>query len=170
MLGYFIILFGAMLRVIPHPANFAPIAALALFGGVYLNKKQALILPILAMVASDIFIGFDSLPSRLSVYGCFLLIGVIGLWVGRHKNMATVISGSLLGSILFYLITNFVFIYSTSLYPHTWQGLVASYINAIPFFRSTLLGDLFFTAVFFGAYELVQILVNRKKYATNHSR
>jgi hypothetical protein len=169
MLSYFIIFFGALLRVIPHPANFVPIAALALFGGVHLNKKQALILPILAMVVSDIFIGFDSIASRLSVYGCFLIVGLIGLWVRKHKNVATIVGGSVLGSVLFYLVTNFVFIYGNSLYPHSFAGLMASYTNAIPFFRNTLLGDLFYSGVFFGAYELVQAWSGRKKYVTDHS-
>src|SRR3990167_4540221 len=105
MLAYFLIFLGAFLRVLPHPANFAPIAAVALFGGAYLPKKYALVLPLLAMVVSDFFLGFDSWTSRLSVYGSFLLIGLVGLWIRRHKNVWTVIGSSLLGSVLFYLIT-----------------------------------------------------------------
>ena len=155
-MAYFFILFGAILRVIPHPANFAPIAAIALFGGTYVqNKKLALALPLLAMIISDFFIGFDSLQSRLSVYGSFLLIGLIGLAIRNRKNVATVLSGTILGSILFFLITNLVFIYPPNMYPHTWVGQVASYTNALPFFRNTLLSDLFYVAILFGAYELI---------------
>src|SRR6185436_9836704 len=88
MLAYFLILLGAVLRVLPHPANFTPIAATALFGAVYLkDKKQALLLPLAAMVISDLFIGFDSLQSRLVIYGSFFLIGLIGLWIRNHKNV-----------------------------------------------------------------------------------
>ena len=157
MLAYFLILLGAALRVIPHPANFVPIAAVALFGAVYLrDKRQALILPLLAMVISDIFIGFDSLQSRLIIYGCFLGIGLIGLWIRNHKNIFTVVGGSLLGSSLFYLITNLVWLYPANMYPHTIAGQITSYTNALPFFRYSLVGDLFYVALFFGIYELIR--------------
>jgi hypothetical protein len=156
MLAYFLILLGAVLRVLPHPANFTPIAATALFGAVYLkDKKQALLLPLAAMIISDVFIGFDSVQSRLVIYASFLLIGLIGLWIRNHKNIFTIVGGSLLGSTLFYLITNLVWLYPAKMYPHTWAGQIASYTNAIPFFRYTLAGDLFYVAIFFGIYELV---------------
>jgi hypothetical protein len=107
MLIYFLILFGAVLRVLPHPANFAPIAAIALFGAVYLkDKRQALLLPLAAMIISDVFIHFDTIESRLVIYGSFFLIGLMGLWIRNHKNIYTVVGGSLVGSTLFYLLSN----------------------------------------------------------------
>ncbi|MDP4001320.1 MAG: hypothetical protein Q8P83_03705 [bacterium] len=155
-MSYLIILLGAVLRVIPHPANFAPIAAIALFGGTYIkNKKLALALPLLAMVISDIFIGFDSIQMRAVVYGSFILIGLVGFIIRKHKNLATIFGSTLLGSILFYLITNFAFFYSSSMYPHDFSGIVSSYINALPFFRNSLMGNFFYVSVFFGSYELV---------------
>ncbi|OGE84638.1 MAG: hypothetical protein A3J48_03585 [Candidatus Doudnabacteria bacterium RIFCSPHIGHO2_02_FULL_46_11] len=163
MLPYLFIFFGAAFRLIPHPDNFAPIAAIALFGGVYLSKKEALWLPLLAMVLSDIFIGFDSFSSRLTVYGSFMLISLIGLLVRRRKNLATVLGGSVLGSLAFYLITNFAFFYAPIMYPHNWQGVFQSYINALPFFRNTLLGDLFYVGVLFGAYEFATYLAAKRK-------
>src|SRR6185436_7994730 len=169
MMVYFLILLGAVLRVLPHPANFAPIAAVALFGAVYLkDKRQALFLPLAIMIITDFFIGFDSIESRVSVYGSFLLIALIGLWVRNHKNIATIIGSTILGSSLFYLVTNLVWIYPAKMYPHTLAGQIASYTNALPFFRNTLLGDLFYVAVFFGAYELVKIYVDTRARA--HSR
>lgn len=153
---YFLIFAAAILRFLPHPANFAPIAAIALFGGAYLNKKFALIVPIAAMIASDYFIGFDSLESRLTVYGCFVLSGFIGLWVRKHKSFETVVGGTLLSSALFYLITNLVWLYEPTMYAHTWAGQFQSYVNALPFFRNTLAGDLFYVGLMFGIYELVR--------------
>src|SRR6185369_2762697 len=145
MLPYLFILFGAVLRVVPHVANFAPIGAMALFGGVYLkDKKTALLVPLAAMMISDIFIGFDSIQSRLVIYGSFLLISLIGILIRNHKNVFTVVGGSILGSTTFYLITNLVWLYPSKMYPHTWAGQIASYTNALPFFRPTLLGDLFY--------------------------
>ena len=158
------------MRVVPHAANFAPIAAIALFGAVYLkDKKQALILPLAAMIISDVFLGFDSIESRLSVYGSFLLIGLMGLWIRNHKNIGTVIGGSILGSTLFYLITNLVIIYPAKMYPHTFAGQYASYINALPFFRNTLLGDLFYVVLFFGAYELALAWKRKIAYVPHHT-
>jgi hypothetical protein len=53
-----LILIGISLRFLPHPPNFSPIIAIALFGGVYFSKRIALILPTLIILISDIFIGY----------------------------------------------------------------------------------------------------------------
>ncbi len=155
-MAYFFILLGTILRLVPHPGNFVPIAALALFGGTYLNKKQAVIIPLAAMAISDFFIGFDSLTSRLTIYGCFAAAALIGMWIKNHKNVYTVVGGALASSVIFFLITNLPFIHPNSLYPYTLGGTIQSYINALPFFRNTVAGDLFYTAAFFGAYEAVR--------------
>ena len=171
MLEYFLILFGAVLRVLPHPANFAPIAAIALFGAVYIkDKRLALALPLAAMIISDIFIGFDSFSSRFIIYGCYLAIGLIGLWIRNHKNVFTVVGGSLFGSALFYLVTNLVWLYPAKMYPHTLAGQLTSYTNALPFFRYTLIGDLFYVGLFFGIYEAVRYFqYDYKSKSTNQS-
>lgn len=155
MIAYFFILFGAVMRVIPHAANFTPIGAIALFGGTYLNKKYALLAPLAAMLVSDFFIGFDSLASRVIVYSSILLAGLIGLWLRNHKNVYTIAGASIASSVIFFLITNLPALYPMGLYPQTLEGTLASYTNALPFFRNSLMGDLFYTAVLFGAYELV---------------
>lgn len=154
-MAYVIIFIGALLRVIPHAANFAPIGAIALFGGAYLNKKSAILVPLLAMILSDFFIGFDSLTSRLTVYGAFGLIGLVGMLVARRKNVYTVIGGSLAASTIFFLVTNFAFFYSTKMYDHNLSGIIAAYTAGIPFARNTFLSDLVYTAAFFGSYEFV---------------
>lgn len=154
MLALILIIFGVVLRLLPHMANFTPIAALALFGGVYLKRSYAPFLPLGTLIISDTVIGFDSVESRLTVYGSFLLIGLIGLVIRKKKNVATVIAASVGGSVIFYLTTNFVFFYPPTMYPHNLSGALSSYYNALPFFRNTLLGDLFYTSLLFGLYEL----------------
>lgn len=156
---------GAVSRVIPHPANFAPITAMALFGGVYLNKRQALTLPILAMILSDLFIGFDSIPMRLSVYGSFLISVFIGFWVKNHKSSKNIVFASLFSSILFFVITNFAVWAFGSMYVKSITGLMECYLLAVPFFRNTILGDITYTTVFFGCYELLISLVKKKTFA-----
>lgn len=148
-----IIAFAIILRLVPHPPNIAPIAAMALFGGAYLNKRYALLIPLIALFLSDIFIGFhDTMPF---VYGSFLLTGLIGMWLKQHRTIGNIVGATLISSALFFLLTNFGVWLMGSLYPQTFQGLIDAYFYAIPFFRNTIIGDLFYVALFFGGYELI---------------
>lgn len=164
-MAYFLVFAAAALRLVPHMPNFAPIGAMALFGGTYLNKKASIIVPLTAMAASDFFLGFDSVASRASVYGSFILIGLIGMWLKNRKSLPNVIGATLTSSVLFYLATNFVFFYPPTMYPHTIGGQASSYINALPFFRGTLLGDLFYVAILFGVYEFITARAKAKAQA-----
>lgn len=148
-----VILIASFIRLLPHPPNFSPIAAMALFGGVYFSKKYALIIPLIALFVSDIFLGFHStIPF---VYGSFLITGLIGLWLKKHRDFKSILVGTLLSSVLFFIITNFGVWLLGTLYQKNITGLIQSYIMAIPFFRYTLVGDLFFTGIFFGSYQAV---------------
>lgn len=160
---------GLVSRLLPHPANFAPIAAIAIFGGLYLPKRLAIILPMLAMFVSDIFIGFYTWQIMAAVYGSFAIVGLIGLLVRKNKKAATVIGGTILGSVLFFLITNFAVWAFGAMYTHTFAGLMQCYTMAIPFFKNTLLGDLFYTGALVGAFELLTYWRRRVILVTNGS-
>lgn len=162
-----LIILGFVARLLPHPANFAPVGAIALFGGLYLPKKWAIILPLIAMFVSDIFIGFYTWQIMLSVYAGFALMGLIGLIVRKNKAFATVIGGTLLGSILFFLITNAAVWQFGTMYAHNFSGLIQSYFMALPFFKNSLFGDLFYVGVMVGGFEIYQITKNKKQIATN---
>lgn len=155
-------------RLLPHPPNFTPITALALFAGVYASRvsKWYLLAPLGAMLASDLFVGFYEWKTMAVVYASFFAIGLLGLLMQKHKNVGTITLGALAGSILFYLTTNFAVWAFSGMYEPTFNGLLLSYTMALPFFKFTLLGDLFYTGVFFGAYELVSILVSRARMLT----
>lgn len=153
MIAITFMLIGIVARLLPHPANVAPIAAMALFGGVYLDKRLALVLPFLAMVVSDFFLGFHA--TMPYVYASFAMTSLLGLWLKNHKSPMTILGTTLAGSVLFYLVTNFGVWQMTSLYPKTFFGLWQCFIMALPFFRNTVLGDLFYTAVFFASYEFL---------------
>lgn len=144
------------MRFLPHAPNFAPIGAMALFGGARLNKKYALIIPLAVMIVSDYFIGFYSWQIMASVYGSFLIYGLLGLVVRKNGSWLKIGGATLAGSVLFFLITNGAVWAFGSMYPHTFGGLIACYAAGLPFWRNTLLGDIFFTAVFFGTYELAR--------------
>ena len=99
--AFILITLGIAARFLPHPANFAPIGAIAIFSGIYLPKRWALILPLAAMFFSDLFIGFYSLPIMLSVYVSFAIMGLIGLLIRKYKKLSTVLGGTILGSLIF---------------------------------------------------------------------
>ena len=160
---FILITLGIAARFLPHPANFAPIGAIAIFSGIYLPKKWAVILPLAAMFFSDIFLGFYAWPIMFSVYGSFIAMALIGLVVRKNKKLSTVLGGTILGSVIFYLVTNGAFWAFGSLYAHNLVGLADSYVMAIPFFRNSLLGDLFYTGVLVGAYEVSLALLYREK-------
>lgn len=151
-------------RLLPHPPNFAPIAAMALFGGAYLNKRYALLLPLIALFLGDIFIGFYSPAVMISVYGSFLLVGFLGIWLKKRKNAQNILLAALGSSLLFFLVTNFA-VWVTGAYAQNPNGLLQSYMAGLPFLKNTLGGDLFYTISFFGGYELATRLVNSKKFA-----
>lgn len=158
-----VIVAAVLLRLVPHEPNVAPIGAMALFGGAYLSKKYALPFPIFTMFVSDIFLGFHN--TIVWVYGSFILIGLIGMLLRNRVNPGNVILVSLASSVLFYLITNFGVWFSGSMYPKTLSGLLQSYTLALPFFRNTLLGDLFYNGVFFGGYALIRSRLSQLAYS-----
>jgi hypothetical protein len=148
-----IIIFAVILRLLPHPPNFAPIAAMAIFGGAYLNKKYALAIPLLAMFFSDFILGFHStIPF---VYGSFLISGLMGMWIGKKRSLSRFFFGTFLSSVLFFIVTNFGVFLTTSLYPKTLDGLILCFTMAIPFFRNTILSDLFYVSLFVASYEFI---------------
>lgn len=154
-----------VLRIIPHIPNVTPVAALALFGGVYFNKRSAIIVPLLSMVLSDIFLGLH--PTMVFVYGSFVLTSILGMVIKNKKNGVTIITASLLSSVLFFVITNFGVWLIGAMYSHTSFGLLEAYINGLPFLRNTILGDLFYTTIFFTGYEIIKVLKERKVGSAN---
>ncbi|KKW05797.1 MAG: hypothetical protein UY40_C0008G0024 [candidate division CPR1 bacterium GW2011_GWC1_49_13] len=155
------IILGALSRLLPHLPNATPVGALALFSGFYLPKKQAFLVPLLAMAAADLFLGGHS--TLLWVYGSFLLIVALGFLLKGRLKAENVILASLSSSILFFLITNFGVWASTSMYSKDLAGLLQSYVMGIPFLRPTVLGDLFYSGVIFGSYAL--FFLRRKEEA-----
>lgn len=158
------ILAAAASRLIPHPPNFAPIGAMALFGGAcFASKRVAFLVPLAAMLVSDLAIGLLSGDLSLGfhrlipvVYGSFALIVCLGFLLRRRRSLFPVAGAALASSILFFVLTNFGVWALGSWYPKTWEGLVACYVAAIPFFHNTLLGDAVYTTVLFGGLALAE--------------
>jgi hypothetical protein len=143
-------------RVLPHPANFTPLAAAAIFSGATLKRREMAILILGSMLVSDMWLGFDSFPSRMAVYGSLLLIGLLGRKLLANKTWRMTVVTSLVSSILFFLITNFEVWWWSGMYAHTTAGLTSCYFMALPFLRYTILGDMFFSGVFMAGWRLVK--------------
>ncbi|MBI4092313.1 MAG: hypothetical protein HY420_00115 [Candidatus Kerfeldbacteria bacterium] len=164
----FLVCAAAAVRVLRHfgfihlPPNVAPIAALAMFGGAYLPGRSAFVLPLMAMLVSDALIGFYTPSIMAAVYLSFAISGLIGLWLRSRKHLGNVVVGSLVGSVVFFLLTNAAVWAFGTLYSRSGSGLMQSYIAGLPFFRNTVLGDLGFTGLMFGLFELVLIISMRK--------
>lgn len=154
-LPYALIVAGALLRIVPHPANFAPIGAIALFGGGVLPLPWGVIVPVGAMLLSDFGLGYypGTDPGMVWVYGSFVLIALLGgAALGGRRTVLRIAGTSLGASVLFFIVTNFGE-WLGPLYPHTLAGLRADYLAAIPFFRNTVLSDLGYSLALFGIYE-----------------
>ncbi|MCK9425435.1 MAG: hypothetical protein M0Q21_05280 [Ignavibacteriaceae bacterium] len=151
-----LILLAAISRLIPHPLNFAPITGMALFASVYFDEKKfAFAVPVLAMFLSDLIIGLHS--QMVTVYLSFVLIVGIGFLIKNKKSVGTVALASVVSSILFFVVTNFGMWALGTLYTKDITGLLLCFTAAIPFFQNTVLGDLFYTGLLFGVYELVKV-------------
>jgi uncharacterized membrane protein len=149
---------AAAMRLLPHPPNFSPIAAMALFSGAYLPKRAlAFLAPIAALLLSDLFLGFY--PEVIFVYLSVAATVLIGWTISKRKAALRIVVAALASSILFYVVTNFGVWLVMDYYPKTPAGLIACYVAAIPFFQNTLAGDLFFTALLFGGFALAERLV-----------
>lgn len=149
------ILAAALFRLLPHPPNFTPIGALALFGGAALaNRRLALLFPLMAMFLSDLFIGFDK--SRLWVYGSIVLITLLGRSLQNRRRPASIAAGSLGASVLFFVVTNFGVWLTSGWYTHTVSEFVRCYAMAVPFFGNMLFGDLVFSGALFGGLAFLE--------------
>jgi hypothetical protein len=159
-----IVLVAALYRISPHIPNVAPITGLALYSGVYLEHKYAILLPLAVMLVSDFFIGFH--PGMPYVYGAFLLSSLIGIWLKNHLSVVSVAAGTLLASLLFFLITNFGVWIGSGMYKKNIEGLRDCFILALPFFRNTIMGDLLYTSLFFILHAVLESLNKKKAYET----
>ncbi|HEV2607803.1 MAG TPA: DUF6580 family putative transport protein [Xanthomonadaceae bacterium] len=162
------ILLAALSRLLPHPPNFSPIEAVALFGGAYFAKRAwAVAVPLIAMAISDLVLGLVNGGVYLDyflnahfllIYACIALCTLLGFGLRGCVNGVRVLGYSLAGSVLFFLLTNFaVWITANpALESACGTGLGACYIAGLPFFQWTLLGTLFYSAILFGGFALLR--------------
>lgn len=157
-----VILIAAIYRVIPHPYNFTPVIAMALFAGAKLeNRSYAVVIPLASMFISDWILGFHN--TMIFVYGALAICVLLGRFLNRFdggfSSLVNLSLATISASMLFYIVTNFGVWWLSGIYRSDWNGLVESYLAALPFFQNSLLGNLFFSGLFFIGFYLAE-----KKY------
>ena len=132
-----IIVVAVLSRLVPHPPNFTPITAVALFSIInFKNKYLGLSIPIICLFISDLILGISLI--NFFVYFSFILISVVG-YLLKKINITSILASSL----IFFTVTNFgVWLIG---YPNTIEGFIACYVAALPFFGWTIAGDLFYS-------------------------
>ena len=151
---------AAVLRLVPHPANFSPIDAMALFSGAYLGRRAiALAAPIAALLLSDIILGFY--PGMLFQYAAVILIVLLGSAALSRRSLVRIGGAAIASSVFFFALSNLGVWLVSGMYPRTAAGLSDCLIAAIPFFQNTLAGDLFYAAILFGGFALIERFVPR---------
>jgi hypothetical protein len=162
------VLLAAFSRLLPHPPNFAPIGAMALFGAAYFSQRYlSFLIPIVSMWLSDLVLNnvvYNQYFEHFTwfyqgfywTYGAFILIGLVGFVVLKRIKVSNLVLAGILASIVFFIVSNYGVWASTTMYPKNLTGLVTCYTAGLPFFMNTIMGDLVFTGVLFGAFELAQ--------------
>ena len=153
---------AALVRLVPHPPNFAPIGGLALFGGARLKGWQAYIVPLLAMAVTDPILSHIAGSPAYSaltpiIYLSFMINVLLGrVCLAKTANPSRIVLVALIASTQFFLLTNFaVWLGAGLFYPRNAAGLITCYVAALPFFGRTILADLFYSGVLFAAYSLI---------------
>lgn len=160
------ILAVALTRLIPHPPNFSPVEAMALFGGAYFARKGlAILVPLLALFVSDLALAlmmggeyFDYFVSAgfWLVYLTIAGLAVLGFGLRNRVSVLRVAGYSITSAVIFFLVTNFGVWYGSDFFPQNASGLAAAYAAGLPFLQNGLLGTLFYTGLLFGGYELLK--------------
>ena len=164
-----LILLAAASRLLPHPPNFAPVAAIGLFAGAVMNRRIAWIVPFAALLLSDLVLGFyhpvAMFWNYLAFAGC-LALGA--LMLSQQRTFGRLVGATLASSIVFFAVSNFG-MWASGYYPRTLAGFTTCYTMALPFFRNTLVSDALFCALLFGAHAAFGALAARSRTRTAHA-
>lgn len=174
LVAVLLIVAAAFTRLIPHPPNFAPIASLAIFGGAVIkNNKYALLLPLGALLLSDILFelftttqGFYDI-SQTFVYAAFVLITFLASKI-KKVNTTNILFACLWSGGVFFILSNFGVWLTGALYAKTFEGLIKCYVAAVEFYKveffgsmllNSIMGNVFFTGLLFGTYALLKKII-----------
>lgn len=174
-----LILAAALSRIIPHPFNFSPLGAIALFGAAKFERKfMAVLVPLAATWLSDLLLnnsvyadaskGFQWISEGFYwTYGSYLLISVAGFFLLKKQSLLRIGAGALASSLIFFLITNFGCWLGSKTFSQDFSGLMQCYAFALLFLKGTMAGDLVYCGILFGGFALAEKMMpalQPKKY------
>ncbi|MDP4198881.1 MAG: hypothetical protein Q8922_10935 [Bacteroidota bacterium] len=171
ILAGLLVLFAMATRVLfnqLHVYNFNAVMAAGLFAGAFLgNRRFGIVIPLIAMLATDFVLGFYDWQLMLFVYGSLAAAAFIGKWYAKNATLPRFATSVLGGSLLFFMVTNGAvwLLAEGAIYPKTLAGLAQCYAAGLPFYRNTLLGDITWSTVLFGSYELLRFRLPKPKAA-----
>lgn len=160
LLFAFLVLFGVLGRWLgPEWGlwNFTPTAAVALFAAFYFaDWRLAVLAPVVTLTVSNFLLpDYRSWELAVSVYAALAVPVLCGRWLRERFTAARFATGVVFPAVTFFFVTNFAWWLTSGSYAATWDGLVACYVHAIPFFRNTLAGDVVFSLALFGSYGVI---------------
>lgn len=143
-----------------YPWNFSPAFAVCLFSGAFCtDRRLSGILPLATFLVSDLGIWgltgrveWAFYPWQFAVYLSLLFCTTLGFLLRERRNSLRIAGTGLLGCTVFFVVTNFAVWALGTTYPRTPAGLADCYIAAIPYFRNSLLGTVFFSTVLFSPF------------------
>ena len=148
-----LIIILAFSRLIPHPPNFTPILGMAVFAGAVFDKKvYSFLILLLAMILSDLFLGFHS--SMFAIYFAICLNVVIGIYFINTIYYSKIFISLVSGSLVFFIITNFTVWFFSGMYPYSLEGLLACYTMGLPFLQNTIISSVLYGVGAFFIFEL----------------
>ena len=158
-MSYLVVLLAVLTRFIPHMPNFSPVFGALLFGGARLKPRDAIWYPLVLLAVSNVVLTTVVYRMRLGwgqgiTWLGFAVVALFGYWLRNRESVASIGVAALAGPTAFFLISNFGVWLGWRMYPGTWDGLVACYVAALPFYRNSLLASVAYTALFFGGHEI----------------
>ena len=147
----FLIFIGVMSRIYPYAPNFTPMLSIALLSGFYSKNRFFVLLPILIMLMSDIMLGNHAIVPW--VYSSFILIFALGYFI-KKSSYSYILIFSIFSSVIFFIISN-LGVWFTGGYSYSFNGLIACYTAAIPFFKNTLISTILYSSLIHAVVSVV---------------
>ncbi len=147
-----LVAFAIFVRLAFHLPNATPITALALVSSLYIGRRWAVIVPLVALFLSDLLIGFYDWRVMLAVYGSFASIGVASMLLRKYPTKLVGAGLTLGSSLFFFLTTNFAVWAFSPWYAKSVAGLLYCYTLGLPFYRDMVLGDMIYVPLLMGVF------------------
>jgi hypothetical protein len=173
MLAYLFVIIAVAVRFLPHPLAFTPVGAALLYFGARGPRRQ-LWVPWALLAASDVVLtkvvyGYALSWDHLVTWAWYAAMLGLGMTLRQNAGAVRIMASALLGSMVFFLVSNFAVWAAWDMYPRNFAGLMLCYDAGLPFFRRAIAGDVIFTAVLFATPVLLRAIAGRMGKAGDHT-